>query len=189
MNGTGTFQSLLWWINYWRLSRCLHERGEHEVSILVVVDQLLEGKFSRKADYFPTEFQSLLWWINYWRTCAAASLDVESTRFNPCCGGSITGGLCSAHCGASCSCFNPCCGGSITGGFSHASAWSSLRFQSLLWWINYWRSCWSRQQGSDKQFQSLLLWINYWRRVSSPGNQFQSLLWWINYWRKYLHVW
>ena len=41
-----TFQSLLWWINYWRRTEAGTAVLWYTVSILVVVDQLLEAAVS-----------------------------------------------------------------------------------------------------------------------------------------------
>ena len=79
------FQSLLWWISYWRLNHYKPASGGY-VSILVVVDQLLEVRPGFQlgqnrgvsilvvVDQLLEEcvrrcfwFQSLLWWISYWR--------------------------------------------------------------------------------------------------------------------------
>ena len=64
---TKLFQSLLWWISFRRKSAACLKISTRMVSILVVVDQFPEGQAAE----------------------AATAADVG---FNPCCGGSVSGG-------------------------------------------------------------------------------------------------
>ena len=61
------FQSLLWWISFRRLLKGSVIPDQIKVSILVVVDQ------------FPEVFLML-------------GIDLGTVSFNPCCGGSVSGG-------------------------------------------------------------------------------------------------
>ena len=110
------FESLLWWINYWRL---LRHQATHFllilVSILVVVDQLLE-------------VPAMLVRMRYLSVSILVVVDqlLEDILVNPYESTAYS--------------FNPCCGGSITGGlFVFRKVQTAAQFQSLLWWINYWR--------------------------------------------------
>jgi hypothetical protein len=99
------------------------------VSILVVVDQFPEVWGRGEDVILDVGFQSLLWWISFRRMIQLPSKPNTYISFNPCCGGSVSGGVLQANNSLIYRGFNPCCGGSVSGG---ARTWA----MSLTWHVS-----------------------------------------------------
>src|SRR5690606_26902788 len=131
----------LYWICYWKKSRakpstrqknvsillildmlleagpkCLKSRLR-TVSILLILDMLLEESLEGLFDYVKSLFQSFLYWICYWK-----ETDTGSLAFLPACFQSSYTGYATG-----------------SGNGQKRAAQGEVLFQSFLYWICYWK--------------------------------------------------
>ncbi len=137
------FQSLLFWKSSWKNPLPPGVRIPERVSILVVLEVVLEDDSSSCYMLKTILFQSLF----------VLEVVLEAVLFPP--STAITKG------------FNPCCSGSRPGSDAvERPPVECLEFQSLLFWKSSWKSLAKGYDPGCFKFQSLLFWKSSWKDVA-----------------------
>ena len=110
------FQSLFYWKLFWKTMRRNVQSSVVKVSILILLEVILEADSLCWNSYTRSRFQSLFYWKLFWKLSVEDNLQLFSRSFNPYSTGSYSGRI------------------------SRNKQWViSAMFQSLFYWKLFWK--------------------------------------------------